>query len=206
MPGRTRANGEGSIFPYRNGFAAYVWVTKPDGKRTRKYVYGQTRELVHDKWIKLHQQAKAGRVVTRVPTLGGYLDSWLRDVVEPNLAPATAANYDMFVQLYIAPELGARRLDKLTVREVQTWLNQLRAACQCCLQGKDAARPEGKRKCCAAGRCCQRTISERDRPRRLDYPAGRIEQRCPRRAADPQPGGAAPGREAAPAQDPAVVR
>ena len=25
-----RANGEGSIFPYRNGYAAYVWVTKPD--------------------------------------------------------------------------------------------------------------------------------------------------------------------------------
>jgi len=161
MPGRARANGEGSIFPYRNGFAAYVWVTKPDGKRTRKYVYGKTREAVHDKWIKLHQQAKAGSVVTRLPTLAGYLDSWLRDVVEPNLAPATAANYDMFVRLYIAPELGSRRLDKLTVRDVQTWLNQLRSACQCCLQGKDAARPEGKRKCCAAGRCCQRAVSER---------------------------------------------
>jgi excisionase family DNA binding protein len=24
-----RANGEGSIFPYRNGFAAYVWITSP---------------------------------------------------------------------------------------------------------------------------------------------------------------------------------
>lgn len=70
MPARTRANGEGSIFPYRNGFAAYVWVTKPDGKRTRKYVYGQTREAVHDKWINLHQQAKVGPVATRVPTLG----------------------------------------------------------------------------------------------------------------------------------------
>ncbi|RAO31471.1 hypothetical protein PSN13_04035 [Micromonospora saelicesensis] len=46
MPGRTRANGEGSIFPYRNGFAAYVWVTKPDGRRIRKYVYGKTREAV----------------------------------------------------------------------------------------------------------------------------------------------------------------
>lgn len=57
--------------------------------------------------------------------------------------------------------LGSRKLDKLTVREVQTWLNGLRAACQCCLQGKDAARPEGKRKCCAAGRCCQRPVSER---------------------------------------------
>ena len=61
MPARTRANGEGSIFPYRNGFAAYVWVTKPDGRRTRKYVYGKTRDAVHDKWIKLHQQAKQGR-------------------------------------------------------------------------------------------------------------------------------------------------
>ena len=38
---RARANGEGSIFPYRNGYAAYVWVDKPDGKRARKYVYGQ---------------------------------------------------------------------------------------------------------------------------------------------------------------------
>ncbi|MFI6128477.1 hypothetical protein [Micromonospora sp. NPDC051141] len=32
-------------FPYRNGFAAYVWVTKPDGRRTRKYVYGKTERL-----------------------------------------------------------------------------------------------------------------------------------------------------------------
>jgi hypothetical protein len=31
MTGRARANGEGSIFPYRNGFAAYVWVSKPNG-------------------------------------------------------------------------------------------------------------------------------------------------------------------------------
>ncbi len=34
MPGRAGANGEGLISPYRNGFAAYVRVTKPDGKRT----------------------------------------------------------------------------------------------------------------------------------------------------------------------------
>jgi hypothetical protein len=38
-----RANGEGSIFPYRNGFAAYVWVTTPSGKRQHKYIYGRTR-------------------------------------------------------------------------------------------------------------------------------------------------------------------
>jgi hypothetical protein len=41
----------------------------------------------------------------------------------------------MFIRLYIAPDLGSRRLDELTVREVQTWLNRLRAAGQCCPQG-----------------------------------------------------------------------
>lgn len=40
---RSRANGEGSLFPYRHGYAAYVWVPKPNGTRDRKYVYGKTR-------------------------------------------------------------------------------------------------------------------------------------------------------------------
>ncbi len=154
MPGRARANGEGSIFPYRNGFAAYVWVTKPDGKRARKYVYGRTREIVHDKWIKLHQQAKAGPVATRVPTVASYLDFWHTEVVRPNLAPLTAATYETLIRLYIKPELGAKRIDRLRVRDVQTWLNHLATTCQCCAQGKDARRPAREQRCCAVGKCC----------------------------------------------------
>ncbi|MFG3714884.1 tyrosine recombinase XerC [Micromonospora sp. NPDC047730] len=161
MPARARANGEGSIFPYRNGFAAYVWVTKPDGKRTRKYVYGQTREIVHDKWIKLHQQAKAGPVATRVPTLGDYLTYWHREVVRPNLAPLTCATYETILRLYVIPGLGGKRLDRLQVRDVQTWINEVARTCQCCAQGKDARRPELRRRCCALGRCCADTPSAR---------------------------------------------
>ncbi|WP_433551894.1 tyrosine-type recombinase/integrase [Micromonospora zamorensis] len=161
MPARTRANGEGSIFPYRNGFAAYVWVTKPDGKRTRKYVYGQTREAVHDKWIKLHQQAKAGPVATRVPTLGDYLTYWHREVVRPNLAPLTCATYETILRLYVIPGLGGKRLDRLQVRDVQTWINEVARTCQCCAQGKDIRRPESRRRCCALGRCCGDTPSSR---------------------------------------------
>jgi excisionase family DNA binding protein len=73
MSSRARANGEGSIFPYRNGFAAYVWVTKPNGQRQRKYVYGTTRQGVHDKWLKLQQQARQGPMATCVPQLGEFL-------------------------------------------------------------------------------------------------------------------------------------
>ncbi|NLT56837.1 MAG: hypothetical protein GXX79_20185 [Actinomycetales bacterium] len=129
-------------------------MTTPEGFRQRKFVYGKIREIVHDKWIKLQEQAKNRPIPTTMPTIQQCLTDWLRDVVTPNLAPSTAANYEMFTRLYIVPALGKRRLDKLTVREVQTWLNTIKKTCQCCKQGKDAARPETKRRCCAVGRCC----------------------------------------------------
>ncbi|GAA1784084.1 hypothetical protein GCM10009735_13880 [Actinomadura chokoriensis] len=55
-------------------------------------------------------------MATAPPTLASYLAYWLRELVDPNLAPATATNYDMFVRLYIVPELGKKRLDKLSVQ------------------------------------------------------------------------------------------
>ena len=64
-----RANGEGSIFPYRNGFAAYVWITTPSGKRQREYLYGRTQEIVHSRWIELTRKAARGPTVTKVPTV-----------------------------------------------------------------------------------------------------------------------------------------
>jgi hypothetical protein len=127
MAGRVRANGEGSIFAYRNGFAAYVWVTKPDGKSTRKYVYGKTRDEVHDKWIKLQSRAALGPVATRTQTLGDYLSYWLREVVEPNLSPATWATYGYVARRYLVPGLGKKRIDRLQARDVQVWLNEVGA-------------------------------------------------------------------------------
>lgn len=161
MTSRTRANGEGSIFPYRNGFAAYVWVTKPNGQRQRKYAYGTTRQGVHDKWLKLQQQARQGPMVTCVPRLGEFLNYWLDEVVKPNLAPLTHATYETFVRLYIIPGIGNKRLDRLQVRDIQTWINKVAQTCQCCAQDKDARRAEGKRRCCALGRCCHSTPSPR---------------------------------------------
>ena len=55
-----RANGEGSIYPYRKGFAAHVWIVTPMGRRQRKTVYGKTRPEVHEKWLRLHEQAPSG--------------------------------------------------------------------------------------------------------------------------------------------------
>ncbi|MET8535371.1 site-specific integrase [Streptomyces sp. NPDC005065] len=156
-----RGNGEGSIYPYRNGFAAYVWVDTPEGKRKRKYVYGPTRAVVHEKWVKLHAEASKGPVATSSPTLAQHLAYWIKDVVQADLKPKTAETYAMHVRLYIAPGLGEKRLDKLTVRDVRTWINGLLEQCQCCAQGKDGKRPADQRRCCAIGRCCGQTPSRR---------------------------------------------
>ena len=72
-----RRNGETSIFSYRNGYAAYAWVTTPDGERKRKWVYGKTHDEVHAKWIKLQTRAREGPMPTTTPVLADYLAYWL---------------------------------------------------------------------------------------------------------------------------------
>jgi len=149
-----RANGEGSIFPYKGAWAGYVWVTTPDAQRTRAWVYGKTREEVHDKWLNLHTASKRGPVVTKPSTIADYLTYWLAEVIKPNREPNTYSQYELASRRYIIPGIGKKRVDRLTVREVQAWLNTLPGICQCCAQGKDANRRPEKRRCCALGDCC----------------------------------------------------
>ncbi|MFI6297640.1 tyrosine recombinase XerC [Nonomuraea sp. NPDC050790] len=152
---RTRANKEGSIFPYKGQWAGYVWVTTPEGDKTRKWAYGKTREETHEKWLRLHEQAAKGPVATKHETVAAFLKRWLSEVIAPNREPTTYVAYEPLVRLYIVPGIGKKRLDKLTVREVQVWLNTLPKLCTCCDQNKDQRRPERKRRCCAVGKCCK---------------------------------------------------
>jgi integrase len=158
MTGR-RANGEGSIFPYRNGYAAYVWVTTPTGQKRRKYVYGKMREEVYGKWVQLKAKAVKVPVPTSTPTVAGYLAYWLAEVIKPNREDSTYSHYELMSRLHVIPGIGKKRIDKLTVRETQTWLNKLPGICQCCAQGKDAKRRRPR--CCALGECCQDFPSRR---------------------------------------------
>jgi integrase len=130
-------------------------------QRQRKYIYSKTREEVHEKWLKLQQRAQQGPIATSIPKLGEFLAYWLEEVVKPNLAPATYVNYELFVRRHITPLLGARRLDRLNVRDVQTWINDVARTCQCCAQDKDTARAEHKQRCCGVGKCREDRLSSR---------------------------------------------
>ena len=76
--------------------------------------------------------------------------------------PLTYATYESHVKNYIEPGIGALRLDRLRVADVQPWLNRLATQCQWCAQGKDARRAlHGTARCCAIGKCCHRVASPR---------------------------------------------
>lgn len=160
--GRSRANGEGSFYPYRNGWAAYVWVTTPGGEKKQKYIYGQDRQKLSDEWTELKAKASKIPVAVTVPSVAEYLTYWLEEVIKPNREESTYSHYELMSRLHIIPGLGEKKIDpkKLTVRVTQAWLNKLPGICQCCAQEKDAKR--GKPKCCAIGECCG------------DYPSKRV--------------------------------
>ena len=77
---------------------------------------------------------------------------------DPTSLPRQLRTMSSSSRAYIDPDLGSKRIDRLTVRDVRLWMNDLRVRCQCCAQGKDARRR--KPKCCAIGLCCRQIASE----------------------------------------------
>ncbi|MFB8438083.1 tyrosine-type recombinase/integrase [Streptomyces niveus] len=92
---------------------------------------------------------------------GDYLTYWLATIAPARLKPATLNSYEGLSRLYIRPALGKKRLNWLSPADIRKFLAEFKVACLCCLRGADAARPEGKRACCAVGRCCKRLPSVR---------------------------------------------
>jgi integrase len=158
-----RGNSEGSLYQSGEGWRGYVWCTRPDGSRYRKYVRGKTYGEARRNWVNLRDQASRGPVSSGIPKLEEFLAYWLKEIIEPYLAPKTYERYEMFSRLHIIPYLGSKSIDKIQVIDVRQWLNKLAVTCQCCAQGKDAARPENKRRCCAIGKCCGEILSARSR-------------------------------------------
>jgi integrase len=154
-----RHNGEGSIYPVKDGYRGYVWCARPDGTRYRKYVKGKTYDQAQTAWLKLRTQASRGPVASDVPTLEGFLSYWLAEVVQPNLAPMTYETRAIFCRVHIIPYLGKKRIDRLEVKDIRQWINELGRTCQCCARGKDADRPAEERRCCAIGSCCKAILS-----------------------------------------------
>ncbi|MFJ5708908.1 tyrosine-type recombinase/integrase [Streptomyces sp. NPDC093105] len=160
---KRRANGEGTITKRSDGrYQAAAYVFRPDGTRTRKFVYGKTRDEVSDKLIEMQSKTRQGiPAATSAMAFGDYLTYWLATVAPTRLKPATLNSYEGLSRLYIRPALGKKRLNRLSPTDVRVFLAAFKDGCLCCLRGVDADRPKEEQTCCAVRKCCERRPSAR---------------------------------------------
>ena len=160
---RRRSNGEGSIWPRKDGrfsYAAYVPTTAGTMKRIQGYA--RSHDEARKRLTELIAKADQGiPVASENWTVAEYLTYWLQHVVREDRRPKTYQGYEGVVRLHLVPALGRKRLSKLTAQDVRLFITQARQECQCCKHGWDGMQEE--RRCCALAtpQCCQSCLSTR---------------------------------------------
>ncbi|AER26336.1 tyrosine integrase [Mycobacterium phage Fionnbharth] len=128
MATKRRAPGEGGLFKRADGmWVGRVDVPTADGRRRRRVVYSRDKAVAAEKLRKLRNDVAEGRVSSSpTMTLGAWLDQWL-DIHGPHVRPTTRRHHEQSIRLYIKPHIGDRRLDKLTLDDVEKMLRAVAA-------------------------------------------------------------------------------
>ncbi|MEY2590544.1 MAG: hypothetical protein QOJ67_2528 [Acidimicrobiaceae bacterium] len=115
-----RGNGEGSLYKRSDGrWAGSVDLGWEGGKRRRKVVYGRTQAEALGKL-----RAAQASVKSNLPlpderlTVGAHLDRWLAGL-EGHVSANTLDNYRRITDKHIVPDLGPKRLARLTPTDVE---------------------------------------------------------------------------------------
>ncbi|MGI5178690.1 tyrosine-type recombinase/integrase [Dactylosporangium sp. CA-152071] len=120
---RRRSQGEGSVFPYKDGYAAILDLGWIDGKRTRRWVYGKTERDVLDKLADLRRRQERGQnLAAGSRTFGKWLDEWIELKRTDGTRPTTLQGYRKIVENHVRPALGKVKLDKLTAATIRKLL------------------------------------------------------------------------------------
>jgi integrase len=125
--GKKAPNGSGSVWQRpdgRWGAALSYPYYDPDTGRTRTKRASTTKkawEAAH-RWLMQKQNDLLGGVTDapQNPPHKEYLDEWLRNVVEPSVAPKTHEKREYHVRVHISPALGHVRLKDLQARQIHT--------------------------------------------------------------------------------------
>jgi integrase len=122
-----RGKGDGSVYRRKDGY----WVGAVDtgwnsGGRRRRYVYAKTRRDVIAKMRPLVRDAEANRLPSRrSPTVAEWMSTFMTEVAASAVRPSTLARYEQELRLYILPELGALRLDKVQPQHLSRFYREL---------------------------------------------------------------------------------
>ncbi|MPZ14004.1 MAG: tyrosine-type recombinase/integrase [Chloroflexi bacterium] len=133
MTERRRLPGEGTIgtrIRKRTDGSEYIQHFAALGSgRSRVWVYGKTPAEVAKRLADLRKRRDEGQTTLKnIPRLDTFLEGWLEYVVRPSATYNTYAFYRQQSRNHIIPALGRRRVDRLTVAEVQAFLGSRLAA------------------------------------------------------------------------------
>ena len=129
MTGRRRGQGEGSIYRRSDGrWVAVLDLGWRDGKRTRKYFYGRTREQVARKLARgLAQHQQGYEFANEQLTVEQFLGRWL-EAKQGTVRSGTWTRYEELVRLHVNPRIGKRRLARLKPEQLQQFYSELQAS------------------------------------------------------------------------------
>ena len=124
---RRRAPGEGSVRKRKDGRweASLTVGHTARGNPKRRFVYARTRTKVIAKLEELRGEAAAGGVILPDSlTVAAFLERWLEGK-ERSCRPSTAANYRATLDRFVLPEIGDKRLQKVTSLDIHALLTRL---------------------------------------------------------------------------------
>jgi len=119
-----RDAGSGALYQRKDGMWCAA-ITLPDdpatGKRRRKVVSAKTQAKAMQKLRDVRKKLdRTGDLPTSSPTVQQWMQRWLDQVASQRLKPRTLETYRGYVQRYIIPSIGRRRLEQLTPAHVRT--------------------------------------------------------------------------------------
>ena len=125
-----RGNGEGSIYQRKDGrWVSVINLGYREGKRHRKYVYGETRSEVQKKLTReLNGQQLGLPATTERTTVKDWLTAWLQLQEPPARKPKAYTAYENHVRLHLVPGLGHIRLTKLQPQDVREFMRDRASA------------------------------------------------------------------------------
>lgn len=119
-----RGRGEGTIH-HRASDGRWVAGISPGPGRRREWLYGKTRREVSLKLDARRRELQLGMPgSTGLPRLKDYAELWLKDTATVGRTAGTVKRYGELLRGHVLPELGAVRLDKLSVAAVQELLTR----------------------------------------------------------------------------------
>lgn len=116
---KRRTRGAGSVYEQDGHWMGAISLPKVDGKRCRQYIKAATKEEVLSRVeYFLRNSVRSDLVGVDTLTVAAYLDHWLHSDLSGTVSLRTEEIYANLARLYITPNIGDVRLQKLQPSDV----------------------------------------------------------------------------------------